>query len=458
MTGTEAAPRRDHRPPEVPGGLPVLGHVAELLRRPTTFLERASEVGDVVSIRLGPRRAVLVNSPELMMQVLHSDVGHWAKGLAYEKARPMIGNGIVGLSGAEHRKQRRLIQPAFRTAKIEQYSLIMRDVARTHMTRWREGETIDAWKEFNSIALEIVAKALFSADMSASAVRDVQASLPVVLRGIQRRFVMPPAVQKIPTPEGRRYARALELLHSTIARIISRRVNADIAQDDVLSALLSAVDPETGESMSAQQVHDEVVTLLSAGSETVATALSWAAFELGRRPDVQQKLQNEVQSVLCGRAPRLADIANLPYTEMVLNEAMRMYPPLFLATRCPRMNTVLGGYEVEEGSMIILSFHGLHHNPRVYSSPQTFDPERWRSTPADTLPRGAFIPFSVGPSSCIGSGFARAEAVIVLATLAQHWTLGTQDSDSVTPLARTVLTPDRLRIRLQPAACDASKG
>ncbi|GJF34662.1 cytochrome P450 [Kitasatospora sp. NE20-6] len=423
-----------------------IGTIIGLLRNPTAALIQLQQSGPIAAIKIGTRTVYVVNDAALIHRILVTDVEKYERGDQYDKARPMVGNGLVAARGDLHRRQRRLLQPAFSSSMLASYTSVMREIADARINDWPEGRSIRLDLEFNSLALEIVARTLFSSSLTPDTVADVQSSLPLLMRGIQRRTVLPiRMLERLPTPGNRAFDRALNRLHSAVDRVIHDRMTHHVQSSDVLSVLLAATDPVTGERMTAQQVHDEVLSLLTAGSETVATTLSWAAHEMSRSGDHQRRVQQEAD--LCPDGDESPE--HLPFTRRMINETLRRYPPLFLATRRPVVDVELGSQQLPAGSTVVVSLYGLHHDPATFPDPQTFAPERWADESSKNLPRSGFVPFGNGPVRCIGEAFAMTEALIVLRTMARRWTLRPAPGHTVRPAVRSVLVPDRLPIILE---------
>jgi len=446
MSSTAESPTRS--PSRLPAPLPLLGHVLHLLRDPWTFLVTARDCGDVVRIRVGPRSAFVVSSPDLVRQVLVVDIKKYDKGAQFDRLRPVLGNGLVTAGGEDHRKHRRLVQPAFHSARIATYARTMRDLAVATAGSWRAGERIALDRELAHLTLRVVGRTLFSTDLGAAVVDEVVRSMPTVLGGITRRSLAPAVLDRLPTPGNRRFDRANRRIRDVVDRIVGEYRRSETDHGDVVSMLLLARDEDTGEGLTDAQVRDEVVTMLMAGTETTANVLSWAFHVLGARPDVEARLHAEVDDVL---GDGLGDgdvdperIARLAYTRRVISETLRLYPPAWLLTRRTNEPVTLGGTELPAGAMIILSPFALHRGPGQFADPEEFDPDRWLPDRAKQIPRPAFIPFGAGNRQCIGEAFAWTEAVIVLATIARRWRLEPVPDAPVRRVASATMTPSRL--------------
>lgn len=455
----------------IPGAWPLIGHAGALLRDPLGFLENAYPLGDVVGLRLGPKPACLVNGPEPLRQILVTDAGSYDKGFQFDQLRGLIGDGVGTSGGAKHRRQRRLMRPAFDHRHVEDYVAAMARCAARIVEDWQGETRIDAGHQMRRLAMTAITRAMFEApdhaadqapDGSGSespAVREVLASLPVLLGGVGRRALLPLAVlNKAPTPGNRRFERACAGLHAMADRMIadhrarqaSRSEHADDADPpSLLSTLLSAVDEEDGGGMTDAQAHDEIMTVLLAGTETSAGTLAWTLHVLSRDLDLQRAVQQEADTVLRGRAPTAADLGSLPLTRRVVCEVLRYYPPSWILGRRPIHDVQIAGFPVAAGTQVLLNFYGLHHDPAAYPDPGRFDPDRWLD-PDPELLRSHYLPFGLGSHACVGDGFAWSLILTTVSTIASRYTLKPVPGSVVKPVARTTLHPGVVPLLLEP--------
>jgi cyclooctatin synthase len=446
--------------------LPLLGHAGALLRDPLGFLERVYPLGDVVALRLGPKPACLVNGPEPLRQVLISDAARYDKGFQFDQLRGLIGDGVGTSGGAKHRRQRRLMRPAFDHEHVEGYVAVMARCAAQIVADWHPAARIDAGHEMRRLAMTAITRAMFEAAdgepgeerSESGAVHEVLASLPILLGGVGRRALLPLAVlNKAPTPGNRRFDRACAGLHAMADRMIadhrSRQAGATgrAASDtpSLLSTLLAAVDDEDGGGMTDAQAHDEIMTVLLAGTETSAGTLAWTLHVLSRDLDLQRAVQQEAGAVLNGRTPTAADLSSLPLTRRVVSEVLRFYPPSWILGRRPIQDVQIAGVPVAAGTQVLLNFYGLHHDPAAYPQPDRFDPDRWLD-PAPEAVRGHYLPFGLGPHACVGEGFAWSLILTTVSTIASHYTVSPAPGAVVKPVARTTLHPGVVPLVLEP--------
>jgi cytochrome P450 len=429
------------RPPG-PHNPPVLGQLLAYRRDGLGFLLRlASDYGAIAYCKIGPGDIYLLDEPDLIKDLFVADEHIFPKGLGTDLLQPLLGQGLLTSSGATHLRQRRLLQPAFHRARVATYGAAMVEEASATAARWRVGDTFDIHEELMRLTLAVVARTLFSAGVTSEAPL-VAETLDAFMRWWQV-LMLPysPLLQPLPLPVKRRFLRRRAQLDAFIARLIAARRADDADRGDLLSMLLLARD-ESGQGMSDAQVRDEAVTLLLAGHETTANALTWTWYLLAQHPVVAARLRAELDEVLAGRPPTVADVPRLRYTEMVLSEAMRCYPPVWGTSRRAAEDTALGGYPIPRGAIIVVSQYVTHHNPRYYPDPYRFDPERWTPEARASRPRFAYFPFGGGGRMCIGESFAWLEGILLLATLAQQWEMALVPGHPVVPLPLVTLRPN----------------
>ncbi|SDY97128.1 pentalenene oxygenase [Amycolatopsis xylanica] len=396
-------------------GLPVLGHALRLARTPLRFVESARDSGDVVVFRLGPKRCYLVNDPALVREVLVTRQKNFVKGgPLYEQLRNLVGKGLVASSGQLHRRQRKLVQPAFHHQRIAGYAEAIAEVVTSTSESWHDGQVLDVNHEMHSVSIGILAKTLCTALPGDEFADEIRRSLPVLLQGIARRAYVPAGfLHKLPLPANRRFDEALTGLCALIDRLVAACHADPVDRGDLLSLLTLSG------SMSDQQLRDEVMTMLLAGFETAATTLMWTLQVLSTQPEIQRRVQEEVDGVLSGRQAGLEDLPKLGYLRNVLLEAMRRYPIAWLLTRRCVDETELGGVRIPADADVFYSPYALHHHPAYFSEPHTFDPDRWLSETA--RPSHAYLPFGAGTHKCVGESFAMTEMMLAVAAITARW-------------------------------------
>ncbi len=434
------------RIPPGPSGLPILGNVLEFVSgHPLQlFLNSAREFGDIVQFRVGPLPAYLLNHPDHVRHVLQENAKAYKKSFNYEALRLMLGQGLLTSEGELWLRQRRLIQPAFSRQRLNALVPIMVAATAAMLTRWeshaRSGIPIDLDDEMMRLGMSITSRALFGIDIS-----DDQALSAVLNDG--RLFVEERTLSLlrlplwIPTPKNRRARQILEVLERTFLRIIAERRRDPAPHDDLLAMLLSARDEQTQTGMSDRQLRDEVLTLLVTSHETTANALTWSFYLLSQHAESAHRLTAESCAVLGAREPEVADLASLLYTQQVLLESMRLYPPVWVLERQPIMSDEIDGYDVHPGMLVLVCPYTLHRHPRYWEDPDRFDPDRFSRERSEGRPRFVYLPFSVGPRQCIGNHYAVMTAQIVLAMVARRYALRLVPGQAVEPASMVTLRP-----------------
>lgn len=432
-----------------PGALPLVGHALPLMRRPVEFLDSLPAHGDLVEIRIGPTRAYVPCHPELLRQVLMEDRVFDKGGALFDRLRDIVGNGLGSCPHRDHRRQRRLLQPAFHRARLQQYAEVMEQESTALTESWREDQVVDAFPVLYGFALRTAVRTLFSAHVDDGAVDSIQRSFDTALGGLFQRMFLPRAWQRLPLPANRRYEQALEHLHGTVDRIIADYRRGGRDHGDLLSMLVSARDEGGGAGLTDDEVHDQVITMLFGGSETVAANLTWTLYLMSKHPQAARQVHEETDAVLGGRPAGWSDLPELPFTNRMVTESLRLYPPAWLYTRITASQVELAGRLLEPGTTLVISPPVVHRQAAVHADPTGFDPDRWLPERAADLPRGSFATFGAGARKCIGDAYALAEATLALATIANRWRVECAPGTDVRPAPlATVMHPRRLRLRL----------
>lgn len=438
-------------PPRVPGH-PLLGNLPSYRKDPLSFGRHvAAAYGDVVDLRVFNRRIFFLAHPEHIHQVLVRDADKFHKSPVYRIfLGRALGEGLLTSDGDFWRRQRRLAQPAFHHGRIQSYAQTMVSYADAAAARWRGSETLLLNREMAQLTLEIVSQTLFSTDIRAQA-DTIGHALSELLEAISEATGAAVFVPEwLPTRNNRRIRRGVAELDSVIMPLIEARRRSGEDTGDLLSMLLLARD-EDGQGMSDKQVRDEAVTLVLAGHETTANALTWAWVLLAQHPEVEAKLHAELDAVLQGELPRLEHVRSLTYTEGVIKETMRLYPPIPEFARQALEDVPLGAFVIPKGTIVMVPVFAMHHDPRWFEDPDAFRPERFAKGAEKALPKLAYLPFGGGPRVCIGNAFAQMEAILLLATLAQRYRLRLEPQQQVTPEATLTLRPKGdLRMQLEP--------
>lgn len=433
-------------PPLVSGGAPLIGHAWNLVRDPLGFLAALRDHGDLVRIRLGPKTAYAVCDPELVGQMLRSP-DYVVGGPLWDTLEVLLGKGVATSNGKLHRRQRRMMQPAFRRERIADYAKVMEEEARMTAARWRSGSTIDINAEMFRTAVRVVSRSLLEVDAISEKADRIAESLHTVFEGLYRRMVLSVGpLYRVPTQGNRRFQSALAELHALVDEIIAEGRAADGERDDLLSEMLRARD-ESGEPLSDQEVHDHVISLVVAGAENIAATLAWTFHLLAEHPEQERRLVEEVNSVAPDREITFADLGDLPHTRNVVTEAMRIQPAAWIFTRRSVGETSLGGYRIPAGADIIYSVYAMQRDPRSFEQHLRFDPDRWNPERARDVPEFAMMPFGTGNRKCPGDHFSLAELAIILATVAPKWHLTPVDETDADTKIGITLQPKRLVLR-----------
>ncbi|MER6913596.1 cytochrome P450 [Streptomyces sp. NPDC000594] len=429
-----------------PGGLPLVGHVPALVRAPARWLAACRTTGDITEVRLGSRRAYLLSTSELVHEVLVGQGARFDKGgPLFDRIREVGGNGLATAPHQEHRRQRRLIQPAFTPAHIAAYTEAMRDESAALTARWRPRGEICALTEMHRLSVGVFSRVLLPGADIADPVRLAEQTRSLS-DGIAARALFP-WCDRLPLPANRRFHRARrQILAAADATVRAARSRPDHSR--LMDALLGS-DPDGG-SLTDRELRDQVVILLAGGTETTANTLAWIFHLLARHPAVESRLAHELDGVLHGRPATPDDFRALPFTRDVVLETMRMRPVVWLLTRSSTTEVELGGHRFAAGTDFVVSPYQLQHDPAVFPRPDSFDPDRWSAPVAPAL-RQACLPFGAGRRKCIGDTFALAEITIALSVIVPHWHLRPVGRGRPPrPRFRTTLAPHHLPMTTVP--------
>lgn len=429
--------------PPGPKGRLIVGNARELARDWMGFLTQCSRnYGDVVSFRFFNVPICLLSHPDDIEYVLVKNQTNFVKSRDYRVLVHVMGEGLLTAEGEAWREQRRLVQPAFRHENIVEYGKVMVESATRMMDGWEDGESLDIHREMTRLTLEVVTRALFGTsvlDRAADVARGLQLMMEEFTWHANLSFVLP---EFMPLPVGFRLRRGIRLLDDVFRTITEERRSNSAKAQDLLGEILS-MRHEDGSGVSDRELRDEMMTLLLAGHETTAVALSWTWFLLARHPEVAAQLHNEVREVLGDRKPTVADIPRLRYTDCVVKESMRLYPPAWGIGRKALADFEVGGYRLPAGTTVFMMQWITHRDARFFPEPNRFRPERWTDDAMQPgkLPRFAYFPFGGGPRKCIGASFASMEAVLLLASIVQRFQLQLAPGTHVEILPSLTLRP-----------------
>lgn len=434
-------------PPGPPGHL-LVGNARQVRQLGTHrfALQNMQQYGDICHYHILRWPVYLISHPDYIKHVLQDNHRNYGKNtFAYRALRLILGHGLVTSDGTFWLRQRRLAQPAFHRERIDAFGTIMTQAAHDMLKRWETYRTteqpFDVAQEMTRLTLRIAGETLFNIDLTNEA-DEVGRALAFGLEEVTSRLMRPLALPLfIPTRQNRRFIRARNTLDRVVYGIIAERRRQHEDRGDLLSMFMLAQDEESGERMNDQQLRDEVMTMMLAGHETTANALAWTCYLLAQHPEVERRLAAELASVLGSRLPGIADLPNLSYTLMVIQESMRLYPPVYMFSRNAIQDDHIGGYRIPAGMTVSMSPYVMHRHAAFWDTPERFDPLRFTPPRMAERHRFAYIPFAAGPRQCIGNTFALTEAQLVLASVVQRYHLQLLPGQSIKPRAAITLRP-----------------
>lgn len=437
-----------------PKGLPLSGNILAFRRDTLQFIrEAAREYGDVAHFRFGPKRHIyMLNNPEWIKEVLVTKQAHFRKAKGLQVARTVVGDGILTSEGKKHMRQRRLLQPAFHRDRIAEYGEVMVRQGVELMSEWKDGEVLDVHHDMMKVTLAIITETMFGKTVKEGAEKIAQA-IDVGLKYVSSKatsFLDIPL--SVPTRSNREFLESSEVLDKIIYRLIEeRRKSGETGHKDLLGMLLAARDEDDGEGMTDEQVRDEVMTIFLAGHETTANTMSWIFYLLAKHPEAEQKLHDELKTVLDGRLPTVEDIPRLTYANLIVQETLRLYPAAWMINREVVESVEIGGHTYEPGDTLMMSQYVMHRMEKYFDAPDEFRPERFEGDLLKRIPAYAYFPFGGGPRICIGNNFALMEATLLLATIAQTYKLRLAEPEKpVEPEPLVTLRPKNgLMMRLE---------
>ncbi|MDB6123950.1 MAG: cytochrome family protein [Pedosphaera sp.] len=435
-----------------PKGSFLVGNLTQFGRNPLGFLEKcAREHGDLVPVRFLNKTVYILNNPEHIEHVLATNARNFRKTLGYRTPfmRRLFGQGLLTSEGDFWLRQRRLAQPAFHRDRIATYARIIVEFTQGMLGTWRVGETRDIHLDMMRVTTEVVTKTLFNSTVPPEINELGEASKVVMERFTKQWSWYRILFNLLPSITEKPFEQVMRRLDAFIYGLIRERRASGRDEGDLLSMLLKAQD-EDGSGMTDKQLRDELTTLMVAGLDTTALALSWGFYLLSQNPAVQKALEEEVDRVLGDRSPTFSDLPQLTYTEMVVKETMRLYPSAWIVGREAMQDCEIGGQQIKAGTSLIMSQWLKHRDGRYFKNPEAFIPERWRDAEIKQLPKFAYFPFGGGPRVCIGNSFAMMEAMLVLATVSQQFRLTAAPGYAVEPWPAITLQPrDGISLKIE---------
>jgi cytochrome P450 len=437
-----------------PGSLPLLGHAYRFLNDPLPFLASLPARGDLVRIRLGTSLAVVVCEPTLARQVLRDDRVFDKDGPVIRRMREVLGNGLVACPHSDHRRQRRLVQPAFRRDRMPGYARTMLNQIDGIVGGWPDGGEVDVPADMKRLSTSVTVASMFANRLSPTQIAQMIEDFATVSAMGLARTMVPAALLRLPLPANRRNDRAGARVRRTFLDVIAEARADGTDYGDLLSMLIVG-DEENGEALTDEEIADQISTFFVAGVDTTANLVTSSVHLTVHNPDIQRRLQAEVDAAVAAGPLDHARLADLEQTGRVVTEALRLYPPGWMIARFVTVDTELGGHPIPAGTCVIVSPYQVHRQPEVYPRPEEFEPERWLGAPKAL--REGFIPYGVGARKCIGDDFAHTEAVLALASIIARWRLEPVTGAHYDPSCHFTLRPRSLRVRVVDRTADARR-
>lgn len=420
----------------------MLGHALRLLRDPLDFVQSLRRDGDVVRVRVGPKTIYAIAAPDLVeLLLLRHGSSLIVAGPFWETLEAILGEGVATSNGTVHRRQRRIIQPSFRPDRVAGYTAVMTEEASAMADRWAPGQVVDLHAELSRVTVRIVTRSLLDVPSIGRRADEFCDALQTVFAGMYRRMVVPVGpLYRIPTRSNRRFDRALATLHRITDEVINERRTSGRDVDDLLGVLLSGRDDQD-RPLPDKEIHDNILSLIVGGAETVASTLSWTFWLLFENPEQEKRLHEEVDALPEGPI----NVSAVPYTRAVIHEAMRLRPAPWILTRRATADIELGGHRIPAGADIIYSTYALQRDGRYFDHPLAFDPDR-----AAPAAKAAMMPFGLGNRKCPGDHFSIAETAIIVATVVSRWCLRPVAATDASTRIDITLRPARLLLRAEP--------
>jgi cytochrome P450 len=428
-------------PPGLPNDEFFFGQMRHFTRDTLSLLLQAPQVGDFARMKFGPFNGFIASHPDLIHRGLVTEADKFSKSTMLKTTlKSVLGTGLFTSEGDFWKRQRKLAQPAFHPRRIGAYGDVMVRYAAETADGWQNGATLDMDFEMVELTMRIVARTLFDADVKGEAAI-VSHAVTTILHIVDKRLNrLLPTPEWLPIEENRRFRAALDDLNGVIQRFIDDRRRTGADTGDLLSMLLLARDDDDS-GMTDKQVRDEVMTLFGAGHETTARTMTWAWYALAQNPHVARQLHAELDEVLNRRAPTMDDLPRLKYTEQVIKEVMRLYPPAWAVTREMMADGEFAGYALKKGEVVIFNMYGVQRDPRFWDDPLRFNPDRFSADNEKSIEKYAYLPFGTGARVCIGNAFALMEARLILATIAARFELDVAPGQVVEPMRAFTLVP-----------------
>jgi cytochrome P450 len=409
--------------PARPPGNPILGHIPQWRKDPLKLITEAARLGDVVRLQL-PGRTFLLNHPAHVKHVLQDNHQNYEKGWVFDRLRPYWGESLLTAEGDVWRKQRLRVQPSFKREHTTGFAPIITRRTAEMLDRWdtsadRGGELV-MYDEMTRLALVIIGDVLFGVELWDD-VSKMTGAVQSAMRVLKTRVAaLAPLPLWIPTPDNRRFNAAMHTLKSGVDRIVEQTRTSGAHERSFVAMIMDARD-ENGERMSREQLQYEVIGMIQQGHDTIGESLAWALYLLSLHPEIERKLHAEIEGVLGGRVPVVADLEHLEYATRVVHETLRLIPPVWILPRDAIRDDKIGGFDIPAKSTILLCPYLTHRRPEFWENPEAFDPDRFLPERAKARPRHAYFPFGAGPRLCMGVDMAIMETLLILAMVVQRF-------------------------------------
>ncbi|PZD70847.1 Putative cytochrome P450 132 [Acaryochloris thomasi RCC1774] len=424
--------------PEGVSGLTAIRQLVDFCRNPIDYsVWSANEYGDAARIKIASTQIYLLNHPDFIAEVLNQKNKCFIKDVSYRMLARLLGDSLLLSDGEQWKRHRRMMQPAFTQERIAEYAATVIEETNQLLSNWKIGGKFNLHQVVSQLTIKIITNVLFGSSLSAASVSIGKALDAIILQyyhQAQTGFLVP---SWFPTPSNRKASSAIKYLNEIVENTINQRYQS--SHDDLFSVLLGTQDGDSP--FSVGELRGEVMTLLLAGHETTASALAWALMLLAQHPKIANKLRAEAQAAFGQCLPNINDLEKLPYTQMVLKESMRLYPPAWALSREVAEDCQIGPYFLTKGTTVYFSQWVVHRDKRFFDNPGQFRPERWNERFEKHLPPGAYFPFGAGPRVCIGQAFSMMEATLILAMISQKFSLGLVPNQSIELLPSITLRP-----------------
>ena len=442
-------------PPKRDGGHLLWGDLPEFRNDPLSLVTRLGHKHPFVQLRFGPVYNSLLTHPDYIQHVLQVNNRNYVKDQRFVRIVDLAGASLFTTDGEQWLRRRRLMQPAFHQKQIAHFSQIMVSETERRLAQWQttivaRHQPIDIEAEMMSLTMKVIGQAMFSMDISQD-VENLHEAFAITSHFVAERVNSILSLPMfVPTAKNRAFKWAVTVMHEAVRRILQARVGQDGEYNDLLDMLLVARD-ENGAHLSQSELINEMAGIVFAGHETTAMSLTWTFYLLSQHPEVEQALYDELKRVLNGRVPTVQDLPNLPYTYMVLQESMRLYPTAWIASREALADDQIGPYHIPAKAKVLLNFYGMHHHPHYWEKPTLFNPKRFTPENVAERPKFVYMPFGGGPRKCIGQHFALTEAQLILAMIMQRYHLHLEaGQNTATNVSFMIRTHHGLQMRLEP--------